>query len=511
MMAHLPMHLTSEAETEPAPPHEIRPHTPRVNFFPISWLWFSLVALELLFLAKLHYGEADIWFHLRNAKELLTAHSFLRADRYTFTSTGSPLLNFEWLSELPYYEAYRLLGPTGLLLVYLFVLWLIFGAVYYIAIRRGATYGDAALATMAAAVLGSYSFGPRMLHFGWLCLAGLLLLLEFFPAHEHCPWLLPPLFALWINLHGSWVFGAVVLAIYFASGMVEGRWNGVVAHKWTPAQRNKLVAASGLSIVAMLLNPYGYRLLWYPFELLTRQSAVRYSVVEWQSVDFHTGWGKLAVLMLTAVLAAAWFSPRPWPLRDVLLVSFAVWASLIHVRFLLFAAIILIPILSPRLGALLRYDAERDKPWLNVAFTTLVAIIIVWVFPAQADLQRTIDVNFPRHALAFLQGKHINGRLLHFYDYGGYIEWNAPSIPTFADGRADIFAYNGVLEDYLKINSIDNSLALLDRYQIRYVLFPKGKRLPYLLAHAPGWELIYSDNVAQLFERTSPTDCRGVY
>ena len=62
--------------------------------------------------------------------------------------------------------------------------------------------------------------------------------------------------------------------------------------------------------------------------------------------------------------------------------------------------------------------------------------------------------------------KQITGRLFHFYDYGGYIEWNAPGIKTFADGRADIFIYNGVFDDYLKINRIEQPLELLDKYQI---------------------------------------------
>ena len=111
---------------------------PRRNFFPFSLLWFSLVALEISLIASLRIAESDIWFHLRNAQELLTRHSFLRADLYTFTTAGAPLLNFEWLSELPYYLAFRAWGQHGLLAVYLVLLWLIFAGVYYLALRRGA-------------------------------------------------------------------------------------------------------------------------------------------------------------------------------------------------------------------------------------------------------------------------------------------------------------------------------------------------------------------------------------
>ena len=278
------------------------------NFFPFSIVWFSIAALEISFLAGHCIEHSDIWFHLWNARQVLTSHTFLRADLYTFTTVGAPLLDHQWLSELAYYLAFRAWGLHGLLAVYLVVLWLIFGAVYYLALRRGANFGDAALVTMAAVALGSYSFGPRTHQFGWLCLTVLLLVLERFQRIGKSLWVLPPLFALWINLHGSWVFGFVVIAIYIVSGLVEGQWNNVVAERWTHAQIRQLLVVFGASAVALLANPYGYKLVFYPFDLQLRQKAVLDSMAEWQSVDFHVGWGKLAMFMVLSLLAAAWFS-----------------------------------------------------------------------------------------------------------------------------------------------------------------------------------------------------------
>jgi len=471
------------------------------NFFPFPILWFSIIALEISLVANLSIAESDIWFHLRNAQQLLTSHSFLHADLYTFTSAGAPLLNFEWLSELPYYLAFQSYGLRGLLAVYLVVLWLIFGGMYYLALRRGANCGDAALVTMASVILGSYSFGPRMLHFGWLCLTALLIALERFRQTGKGLWVLPLLFALWINLHGSWVFGLVVIGIYMISGLVEGRWGNVTAERWTPAQLRKLVIISAASVAALLANPYGYKLVWYPFDLLFRQQPVLDKIVEWQSVDFHTGYGKLAMLMIFALLAATLWSPRRWELRDVLLVTFAVGTSLTHVRFLLFAAIILVPVLAPRVHVFALYDPKKDKPWLNLAMTAAIVGLVLWAYPSTPQLQDTIDAHFPRAALQFIQQKHISGRLFHFYDYGGYIEWDAPTVRTFADGRTDIFVYNGVLDDYLKINTIEKPFELLDKYKIDYVLFPVDKHLCYLLDHSAGWHTIYEDKVAKLYER----------
>jgi hypothetical protein len=218
-------------------------------------------------------------------------------------------------------------------------------------------------------------------------------------------------------------------------------------------------------------------------------------------VDFHSGWGKLAMFMILALLGAAWFSRKTWKLSDILLATFAVWAALNHLRFLLFAAILLVPILAPRLRLLPPYDATKDKPWLNLAITAAIAAIIVGSYPSAAQLQDRIDSVFPRDALSFMQQKQITGRLFNSYDFGGYIEFYAPGIKTFADGRTDIFAYNGVLDDYLKINTIERPLELLDKYKIDYVLFPVDKHLSYLLDHSAGWQTIYEDKTVKLYQR----------
>ena len=309
------------------------------------------------------------------------------------------------------------------------------------------------------------------------------------------------LFALWINLHGSWPFGFVVMAIYIVSGTVEGHWNNVTATRWTRPQLRKLLTVFAASAAALLINPYGYKLLRYPFELLNRQQPVRDSIIEWQSVNFHSGWGKLAMFMIFALLVAAWFSPESWKLRDILLVLFALSASLTHVRFLLFAAILLVPILAPRLRLFEPYDAQKDKPWLNLAMVTAIVAMILWAYPGATQLQSNIDGQFPGDALRFIEQKRITGRLFHYYDFGGYIEFYAPEVKTFADGRADIFIYNGIFDDYLKINEIGAPFELLDKYKIDYVLFPVDKRLCYLLDRSSKWRSIYRDKVANLYER----------
>ena len=237
---------------------------PDVFSFPVMCM-FLLAAVIFRYSAR-GIAEPDIWWHLRNARTLLQFHSFPRMDTYSFSAAGSPWINFEWLSEVPFFLGFKAMGLQGILAVYFAVLVLIYVGVYYRSCRAGADCKDAAVATLGAICLGGVSMAPRMLLFGWLCMVGLLLVLDRFRRTGKGLWLLPPLFALWINLHGSWVFGMVVLVLTIASGLVEGEWGLVVARRWTSGELKKLLLALAASLAALFVNPFGYKLVLYPFD-----------------------------------------------------------------------------------------------------------------------------------------------------------------------------------------------------------------------------------------------------
>ncbi len=466
-------------------------------------LVFLVVGLVVALLGESHIADSDIWFHFRNAQLLAQTHAFPHADVYTFTSAGAPLVNHEWLSELPLYFAFVAGGQRGLMALYLLVIWLAFGGVYLIALRRGANCIEAGIVTVACVALGSYSFGPRVQHFGWLCFVALMIILDRFERTGKGLWTMPLVFAVWVNLHGSWILGFVVLGIHIAGGLIEGEWGRIGAKRWTRAELEKLGVASAASIAALFANPYGYRLAVYPIDVLFRQQTNLDNVIEWQAVDFHTGYGKLALGMLAVLLAFALFSRTVWKVRDVVLVGFVVWASLTHVRFLILAGLVLVPILAPELHLLTPHDPKTDRRAMNAVIAVALAAVVVVTFPRATN----VESQFPGEALRFMADKKLEGHLFHFYDYGGYIEWNAPSIKTFADGRTDLFAHNGVLDDYIKINTLAGSLELLDKYEIDTVLFPRDKKLDYLLDHSPAWTEVYSDPLVKLWRRT-PREAR---
>jgi hypothetical protein len=462
---------------------------------------FLLVAAIFAFSARA-IAEPDIWWHLRNASHLLQYHSLPGVDTYSFTAEGAPSLDFEWLSEVPFLLAFKAMGLQGILAVYFAVLVLIYIGVYCLACRGGTDCKNATVATLLGILLGVVSVGPRMLLFGWLCMVGLLIVLDRFRKTGKGLWILPLLFAVWINFHGSWIFGVVVLVVTIASGLVRGEWGLVVARRWSRVELKKLLLALAASLAALFVNPFGYKLVLYPFDLLFRQKDVMQHLEEWQSVQFTGGTGKLTLIMIVALPAAALFCRRRWRPDELILMAFALWASLSHMRFLFFAGLIAVPILAPCLKLFPPYDRKLDKPWLNGGIMAAIVGSLIFFFPSTAELQQQVSEKYPLAALAFMQQRHLGGRIFNNYGWGGYMEWNAPELKPFIDGRADIFIYNGSFDDYVNANLIQKSFEILDKYRIDYALLEPDQPLSYLLQHSPAWQPIYSDKVAVLFERT---------
>ena len=206
------------------------------------------------------------------------------------------------------------------------------------------------------------------------------------------------------------------------------------------------------------------------------------------------------------MLAAALFSRRRWKLDEVLLTAFALWAGLSHVRFLFFAGLIIVPILAPRLKLFPPYERELDKPWLNAAIMAAIVGSLIFFFPSETELQQKVNDEYPVAALEFMQRQHLNGRIFNSIEFGGYMEWNAPELKPFIDGRAGHIRVQGDLRRLSsKLWLSRQPFEVLDKYRIDYVFLERTWPLAYLLEHSPAWRTIYSDKVAVLFERVPAT------
>ncbi|ADW70954.1 hypothetical protein AciX9_4174 (plasmid) [Granulicella tundricola MP5ACTX9] len=446
--------------------------------------------------------DPDVYWHLTNARHLVTTHHFIRADTDTFTVNGHPWINFEWLSELPYYYAFLHFGERGLFAVMMLLAEAIILGIFLLAWLRSHEIRAALLTTWIAALLATVSLAPRTLLFGWLCLIAELLILWTYKENKNYTWALPPLFFLWINLHGSWLIGFVFLLVFIAANSITVTWGSIATTAWPRPERNKWLLITALTFAALFLNPYGWRLVAYPLDVAFQQKLTLLYVEEWASLDFHLFRGKLMLAVLLGMAALNLIRRRTWLLADLLLASITIYAALTYSRFLFLAAIVLSPLLALDLKDLLGHQAAKpNKPLINAAAIAILIFGVAHLYPTQTRLHAQVAAVFPEAALPAIRALPPNARILNFYDWGGYLTWNIPTRPVFLDGRTDIFVHEGIMKDYASVLNANQVFEILDRYRITHVLFPRGGPFPYLLLHSPQWHLIYEDPQTQLFAR----------
>jgi hypothetical protein len=464
----------------------------------------TFVFLSLVFiLARGKVADPDLWWHLHNADYLIHHHSLPNSDMYSFTVPGYPWMNHEWLAELPYYFAWRALGLRGIDAVTMSVLAIIFLGVLYLAYRECGNYKAAVVASSYAVFLGKFSFGPRTILFGYAYLVILLIAMQRLPQKGRAPlWLIPPLFCLWANTHGSWFIGMIIFSVIVAGGLVRLKWGMVESDPWTPSQRKTLLLTWSASVAALFVNPYGSRLVFYPLNLALRQKVNIEHVAEWISVNFHDPRGKFVIILLVMLLVSSLVRPRRWTLSELAVSLFVLYCGLTYVRFLFLLGIVMAPVLAKILDFVPPYRRDLDTPVLNTLAILLIIAGISYFWPRPAQLQRSVDDQYPAQAVAYLEGHPPTGPIVNYYLWGGYLNWRNPNLKIFIDGRADIFEYNGVFQDYLSLLGLEASNQILDKYKARYILFPRQESLTYFMERDPKWKTVYSDRLCVLLERT---------
>ena len=496
--------------TQPAVPAVPRPA-------PASWSIrvFSLPVVQGLLLVYLmllvsanglvvrSLQDPDVGWHLRNARELIQGGHFIRADSYTFTVGGKPWINIEWLGELPYYFAQQWLDYRGLYLVLFVVATGILIGIYCLGRMRSGNWTASFCATAIGLLLMTVSLLPRPLLLGWLLLVAEAAVLWSYQKGRDWTWALPILFLLWINTHGSWFIGFVLMVLFVACGLIEGDWGELYARRWSPEQLRKLILVVAASFAALFVNPYGWRLVVYPLDVAFQQKVTLQNIAEWGSLDFHSARGKIVVGVLVVMAVLQLTRRRRWALQDVAFTAIAVYGALTYVRFLFLIGILVLPMLAMDFCAEVTEEKRpaRDHRLLCGLLVVALVAMIARSYPREKQLHAGWAEFFPEKALPWVESTADRGNLLAGFNWAGYLEWESPAVKQMIDSRVDIFVHQGVMSDYLRALQVADTDAVLEKYRIRYVLLPRESPMAYLLAHETAWKRTYDDGRAVGFER----------
>lgn len=474
-------------------------------------LLFLVLLLVLFILTTREVTDPDFWWHLKAGQYIFENAKIPHADIFSFTFAGREWVTHEWLSEVLIYATFRWLGWGGLVVAFALIITSAFAVSYLNCEKREALSFISWLAVLLGAVATAPVWGVRPQMFSLLLASLFLAVLSNYPhrLNARSLWLLPPLMLAWVNLHGGYVLGLVLIAIALAGVVLDGLFE-----KKPRAEIFKSAASLALVLLACLIvvpiNPNGVRMFSYPFETLS-SPVMQEHIEEWFSPNFHqTRFLPLAALMF-AVFAVLALSPRRARLSELLMLSATGYAVLRSGRHLPIFAFASIPLLAEHASLWLK-SSELGARFHNHQGTTqpahpsllrpalLVVALCVGMINVRQVLARQASVEaerFPASAVEFLRAENPPGPIFNWYDWGGYLIWKLyPERRVYIDGRADVYG-DAFIEEFLRASRGEGDWREpLRRYEIRTVITKPDSPIVSLLEHEEGWHRAFEDKQA---------------
>jgi len=418
-------------------------------------------ALGLVLLAVISNTRADpdLWGHVLFGRDTVASGHLSTADTYSFTSDRS-WINHEWLAECAMFLTFALGGGPGLVIFKIFAVLVAVGFVWS-GLNRQQVDPSARNVLVALTIVATF---PQTNHvrpqlFSIVAFASLLWLL----VADRSLWrlaVIPLVFALWVNLHGGWIVGGGVLAVWSLATLLAN-----VAR----VEKVMLFASGVVSLLATLVNPYGWR-MW----LFLQQTVGfgRAEITDWQP-PYRLGLGFM-VLWTSVFAVAVVGAMRHWRVNDRELRRLAVVAILAVgsfqvSRLLSFFVLAIVLLLGRDVAvAFTSWRAQRrSAPRAAGRLATAVALVVLVVLIVGAGAASARNLACVRigadepeaEVVAIAKSQALRGRLAIWFDWGEYAIWHlAPDLRVSIDGRRETVYTDRVVNGHLNFYYVPSTL-----------------------------------------------------
>lgn len=460
----------------------------------LSFLLFSLLCVLFTLKGQLMLTDTDFWWHLAAGDEIRKTGAIPVADSFSFTAGNYPWLNISWLWDV-IYSWLNSVSPLYLpVIVTAIVNALTISILAAFMLKRGA--GIVLTVAVILVALPSYAYmltpRPHQITFLFTIIFYAVCALK---NRKLLP-LLPPLMILWVNMHGGFLVGFIILGAYLFESLVKREWKYV----------SLLFLTLLTCLVAVSLNPLGINIIEACQRTLS--SALLPIISEWDPLKFN----RIHALHLV-YLAIFLISFRPLNknvgLAEKLISIF--WASqaFAHERnlpiFVLLSATVIALNLKQVFSmseTLRRKDADYERDLANIKRPALVVSVIIVVIllstlPAKF-LNFHIPSEHPIEEAEFIKNNYADRKFLNDYFQGGYLLYNGTKV--FIDGRAETAYPDEVVDDYLKFHFSQSGWErMIDKYGITGVVLPKNN--PNLQYFVKGWSKVFEGDLDVIYIR----------
>ncbi|HJV64140.1 MAG TPA: hypothetical protein VJ550_00255 [Geomonas sp.] len=485
----------------------------------VADLIFTAIFLLLFFFEKSRLlGDCDTGYHIRAGEYILRTRSVPTFDIFSYHSPPLPWTAHEWLSEVIMAVIQSRFGLTGVDAFFAALLALTTALLFKILRRHQTDILLSSLVTVAA--LGAFQIHwlARPHIFSFLLMVIYHYLLESWQRDDfNRLYLLPPMMLVWVNLHGGYLGGFLLLGAYLA-GTAAGPFTAPPAERAPHLRRVKELAVTTAACLAVcLLNPQGYRILLFPFKLVG-DSYIMDHIAEFMSPDFHQmAPFKYLLLLLIALFA---LSRQRLEVTELVLVLLFTNMALYSARYIALFALVTAPIVTRRAagagemagGKIVEFWRKRSQ---NIAgsdararghlWPVAAVVLVVWA-SWTGMVVHSFDPKLKAVAAGeFLMRERIKGNMFNNDEIGDYIIYRTyPSYKVFFDGRSDMYGAARMKEYFQVMKFQPGWEKILEKYQVTWIIFDTDSDFARFLLGNRDWSLIYSDKVASIFVKNLP-------
>jgi hypothetical protein len=338
--------------------------------------------------------------------------------------------------------------------------------------------------------------------------------------------LLPAATVLWTNLHGGFIIGILMVAIYGAGELLTVAFSADAALRRPAARRAASWFGTALAcLAASLVNPYGWRLHVHLFEYLRDPYASQH-ISEFFTLSFHHPAAIFfEALLLLSAASVFWYGSQGRFTESLLLLLFG-HAGLLAARNIPLFAIVAAPLVAAaidawllrlpnlavagwlrqagaRFNAMAAQTAETDAlpRWhlVSAAGFALVAAILFAPAPPKQFRAEYDPKSYPAAAVEVLR-RDASARVFTHDVWGGYLIWRLyPTGKVFVDGRSDFYG-DDFENKYIDVLSVKKGWEqILDGFGVNTILLPPSSPLAGVLKESSRWRVVYDDGVAVIF------------
>lgn len=488
----------------------------------ILWL-FVILAGAVFIISLIPLVPNDFWWHLKVGEWVFENRSVPTTNMYAWTlPADKPFFYGTWLGELLLYLLYRLGGLELTIFIRTLLFSITLCLLAFESRWRSNSWRIAAFIVALAVLMSLSNVLVRTQIWSWLpFIIYLILLSRFSDGQLSRNWLfaLPVLMIFWVNVHGAFILGLVLIGIYFIGELIRTYMKlPLYLHVKDVLWLALIGVLTGL---AMLINPRFLGIVNYVLDLLTDQPSQQL-IIEWQSpspqgivnITFF-----LSILILLASLAYSKYRPGPTALLTIIAFTWLAWSGM---RYIVWYALAVTPILAKALANLpIKYPSlESPRARINLYISLILLIPGIFVqpwfvekFPLPDTYREQVWYDVPEGPLLSVETPiaatnylktHPGGTLFNEMGYGSYLIWALPEQAVFIDPRVELYPFEQ-WQDYIRITRGADYNTILERYGANRLLLSKERQgeLINILSRDSGWILEFEDSFTQIWAKVN--------